>query len=64
MKVNNIKGGIMKKDSLNINCSVHDCIHCDCACNKCKLESIKVCNCGCECNKENTMCDSYKKRQS
>lgn len=53
----------MKKDEKKqINCSVYDCKHCNCECDKCKLEEIKVCNCeGCG-EKKTTMCDSYKKR--
>ncbi len=45
-----------------ISCSVFDCKHCDCDKEKCKLKKIKVCNCGNEESKENTICDSYKKR--
>ncbi len=51
----------MKKEQ-SIGCSVHDCKHCDCDNDKCKLKEIKVCNCGCEACKENTICDSYQKR--
>ncbi len=51
----------MKKEQ-EINCSVHDCEHCNCEKNKCQLKEIKICNCGSEECKENTICDSYKKR--
>lgn len=51
----------MKKEQL-INCSVHDCTHCDCGKDTCELDEIKVCNCGYEEKKENTICDSYEKR--
>ena len=50
-----------KKQS--IDCSVHDCKYCDCSCDKCKLNCIKVCNCGHDETKENTMCDSFRKKQ-
>lgn len=46
----------------SIDCNVHDCKHCNCDCNKCKLECIKVCNCGIGESKENTMCSSFKKK--
>jgi len=49
------------KDNQQIQCSVHDCKHCDCECDCCKLESIKVCNCRGDGDKENTMCSSYDK---
>lgn len=51
----------MKKEQ-QINCTVHDCEHCNCEENQCQLKSIKVCNCGESNCKENTICDSYKKR--
>lgn len=51
----------MQKDQ-KINCSVHDCKYCECGCNECTLEQIKVCNCDHTKEKEATMCNSYKKR--
>ena len=50
-----------KKDNKQIECSVHDCKHCDCDVDCCTLESIKVCNCHGDGDKETTMCDSYDK---
>lgn len=50
------------KDIQKIECSVHDCKHCDCECDMCKLERIKVCNCHGDGNKETTMCNSYKEK--
>ena len=45
-----------------IKCDVHDCKHCNCECDECKLKCIKGCNCnGCG-EKENTMCDSYEEK--
>lgn len=47
-----------------IKCDVHDCEHCNCDQDVCKLNEIKICNhdgCGC---KETTMCDSYKEKAS
>lgn len=44
-----------------IKCSVHDCKHCDCNKDCCKLSEIKVCSCALEEKKEATMCDSYQK---
>lgn len=53
----------MKNDEQKINCSVHDCKYCNCDCNKCNLEQIKVCNCdGCG-NKKTTMCNSYEQKK-
>lgn len=49
-------------DKQKIGCSVHDCRYCDCACDKCTLNEVKICNCGNDKDKENTMCNSYKKR--
>ena len=58
-----INGDKMEKDQ-KINCNVHDCEHCDCEGDCCKLKKIKVCNCdGCGC-KGTTMCDSYKEKTS
>ena len=54
----------MKKEEnkkQQIACSVHDCRHCDCEDDCCKLESIRVCNCDGDGEKEYTMCDSYDK---
>lgn len=52
-----------KNDEQTIHCSVHDCKYCDCNCDKCELENIKVCNCeGCG-EKENTMCNSYEAKE-
>lgn len=44
-----------------IKCTVHDCKHCNCDHDCCKLEEIKVCDCSPEKKKEATMCDSYMK---
>ena len=52
----------MKDNEQTIKCSVHDCKHCDCDDNKCKLDKIKVCNCSGDGGKETTMCDSYKEK--
>lgn len=52
---------IMEKQQ--INCTVHDCKHCNYEKDQCKLEQIKVCNCMNEKEKEATMCDNYKKRE-
>ncbi len=52
----------MKNQS--IDCSVHDCKYCDCECDKCRLNCIKVDSCGKDNVKENTMCASYKKKSS
>lgn len=51
----------MKKEQI-IGCTVQDCKYCDCEKNKCQLKEIKIRNSGCEACKENTICDSYKKR--
>lgn len=56
------KRGEKMEKTQEISCSVFDCKHCDCDKEKCKLKKIKVCNCGNEESKENTICDSYKKR--
>lgn len=53
----------MKDNEQTIKCSVHDCKHCDCDDNKCKLDKIKVCNCNGDGGKETTMCDSYKEKK-
>lgn len=52
----------MKKEQ-KIDCSVHDCKHCNCDKDVCKLENIKVCNCKGDGQKETTMCDSYKEKK-
>ena len=49
-------------DEQLINCSVYDCKHCNTEYDKCKLESINVCNCHGDGNKESTMCNSYKRK--
>lgn len=54
----NSNGDIMKQ---NINCNVHDCKHCNKENSKCLLDEIKICSCGDENKKENTMCNNYKK---
>ena len=51
-----------KDEKQQINCSVHDCKHCDCEKDCCSLKEIHVCNCHGEDKKETTMCDSYDKR--
>ncbi len=52
------------KDKQVIKCSVHDCKHCDCECDSCKLEGICVCNCGDTANtQEGTMCSSYENKE-
>lgn len=53
-------GDVMEKKQ-GIKCSVHDCTHCNCEKDVCKLKEIKVCSCSNEEKKEATMCDSYKK---
>lgn len=61
VQINN--GDIMNKnEEQTIACSVHDCKHCDCSCDKCRLKEIKVCNCNGDGNKETTMCNSYNKK--
>ncbi len=63
--VQDIKGDKMEKEHEQlIDCTVHDCKHCNCEENKCKLRGIQVCNCGNEQGeKETTMCDSYDKKE-
>lgn len=52
------------KDKQVIKCSVHDCKHCDCECDSCRLEGICVCNCGDNDNtQEGTMCSSYENKE-
>ena len=46
----------------NIDCIVHDCKYCDCECNKCKLNCIKIAHSGKDGSKEHTMSDSNKKK--
>lgn len=53
----------MEKEKQKIECDVYDCEYCDCDCDRCSLVGIKVSkrnenNC-----KEDTLCDSYKKRK-
>lgn len=64
---NNIGVKKMKKENKDkqvIKCSVHDCKHCDCECDNCKLEGICVCNCGDTANtQEGTMCSSYENKE-
>ena len=55
---------VKKTHNQLIDCTVHDCDFCNCLWNKCKLNSIKICNChGEEGENETTMCASYKKRE-
>lgn len=52
-----------RNDEQTIECYVYDCKYCDCTCDKCELEKIKVCNCsGCG-KKETTMCNSYEPKK-
>lgn len=51
-----------KSKKQTIKCDVHDCSHCDCSCDCCHLNEIKVCSCSEEETKEGTMCASYKKK--
>ena len=44
-----------------IKCTVHDCKHCNCDKEECKLDEIKVCHCNPDKEKKATMCDNYKK---
>ena len=46
------------KANKNIDCTVHYCKYCDCSCNKCCLNCIKV---G-PSKKDNSNCCSFKKR--
>lgn len=46
----------------NIDCNVHDCRYCNCECNKCKLNCIKVSHSNKDNTKRSTMCSSYKKK--
>lgn len=62
-KDHNKNGDRMEQKKQEICCSVHDCVHCDCGCDMCQLKEIKVCNCGGDGEKENTMCDSYKEKK-
>ena len=55
-----MKGVIMVND--NIDCTVKSCKYCECSLGKCKLNCIKIANCGKKDTKESTMCVSYKKR--
>lgn len=55
----------MEKNSNNIiKCNVHECEHCNCECDICKLEKINICTCNCKnCDcKEETMCASFKNK--
>ena len=54
------KGVFMVND--NIDCTVKSCKYCECSLGKCKLNCIKISNCGKKDTKESTMCASYKKR--
>ena len=47
-----------------INCNVYDCLHCNLKTDKCELQEIKVCNCSDNQKKEDTMCDSFDKREN
>lgn len=47
-----------------IHCSVHNCDFCNEQENHCELEEIKVCNCSKTDEKEATMCDSFKEKES
>ena len=64
---NNIGVKKMKKENKDkqvIKCSVHDCKHCNCECDSCKLGGICVCNCGDTANtQEGTMCSSYENKE-
>lgn len=53
-----------KAENQTINCTVHDCRHCDCEKNCCELKEIKVCNCNNSEQKEATMCDNYQKKSN
>ncbi len=60
-----ILGDYMNKEHNQlIDCTVHDCMYCNCFCNKCKLSGVKICNCRGEGEKETTMCSSYTKREN
>lgn len=64
IRLHNNNGDYMKKDNeQTIECSVHDCKHCDCGCNMCELDKIKVRNCNGDGEKETTMCNSYEKKK-
>lgn len=56
-----MKGVFMSKND-NIDCNVHDCRYCNCECNKCKLNCIKVSHSNKDNTKRSTMCSSYKKK--
>lgn len=54
----------MKKHEQKIDCSVESCIHCNCDKHECLLKEIKVASdCKCADCKEDTICDSYDKRE-
>lgn len=55
-------GDKMKKDNRSIECDVKSCMYCDCDNCCCTKDKIKICNCCNDCEKEATMCDSYKER--
>ena len=65
-KTTNNKNGddMNKKEEQTIECTVHDCKHCDCNCNMCELKKIAVCNCHGDGDKETTMCNSYEKKKA
>lgn len=56
----------MKKKESNqkIGCEVESCKHCNCDKHECLLQEIKVANdCNCVDCKQDTLCDSYDKRE-
>lgn len=54
-----------KEDNQKIKCNVHNCEHCNCECDVCKLDKIDVCTCNCDdcTSKEETMCASFKNKK-
>lgn len=56
------------KNNQKIKCNVKSCEYNKCDCNECDLEEIMVsCNSGCQSNKvhekNETICDSFKKKE-
>ena len=56
-------GDEMDKEKQKIKCDVYDCEYCNCDCNRCSLAEIKVSKNNENNSKDDTKCDSYKKRK-
>lgn len=57
-----ILGDKMEENNKSIKCDVKSCKYCDCKNCYCTKTEIKVSNCDNVCEKEATMCDSYKEK--